>query len=166
MKTKLKRYFKELLYFVVAMTIFANVISLYKSQDLSDNPLEISSVELLRHELYGIARDKPVLVHFWATWCPTCKLEASNIEFLSQRFEVLTIAVNSGTDEEIQKYLSSHDYSYKVVNDNQGRLASRFKIGAYPTTFIYDKNKKLVFSDVGYSSTFSMYLKMIWAGYK
>ena len=166
MKSKLKHYAKEILYFVIVMTVFANAISLYKSQDLNDAPLEITSIKLLGGDVYYLPQDKPILIHFWATWCPTCKLEASNIEFLSHKFEVVTIAVNSGSDEELQEFLKERDYSYRVVNDKNGQFASAFKIAAYPTTFIYDKNKKLVFSDVGYSSTFSMYLKTLWAGMK
>jgi thiol-disulfide isomerase/thioredoxin len=166
MKSKLKRYAKELAYFLIVMTVFANAISLYKSQSLNDAPLEMSSFELLGGDTRSLKQGKPTLIHFWATWCPTCKLEASNIEFLSHRYEVVTIAVNSGSDEEIQSFLNERGYTYSAVNDTNGRLASSFKIAAYPTTFIYDKNKKLVFSDVGYSSTFSLYLKMLWAGMK
>lgn len=164
MISKIKHYLKEIIYFVIIITIFSNVISLYKSQNLSDAPLHIKSFELLNNKTYILHDNKPILVHFWATWCPTCKLEASNIEFLSKYFEVITIAVNSKDNQTIQAYLDDHDYSFNVVNDNNNILASQFKIIGLPTTFIYDKNKKLVFSDVGYSSTFSLYLKMLWAG--
>ena len=164
MLSKVKHYLKEIIYFIVVMTIFSNAISLYKSQSLNDAPLQISSFKLLHDNTYVLHDNKPILVHFWATWCPTCKVEASNIEFLSKHFEVITIAVNSKDDRTIQTYLDEHDYSFHVVNDSDSILSSQFKIAAFPTTFIYDKNKKLIFSDVGYSSTFSLYLKMLWAG--
>lgn len=146
------------------MTLFANAISLYKSQSLSNEPLVLNEVKLMNNKAYKLPHDKPILVHFWATWCPVCKLEASNIEFLSKHFEVVTIAVNSKTDTDIQRYLDENKYTFKVINDRETLLASKFKIVAFPTTFIYDKNRNLIFSDVGYSSTFSMYIKMLWAG--
>lgn len=166
MKSKLKHYAKELLYFFIVMTIFANAISLYKSQSLNNTPLKLNTVKLLNKQSYTIPHNKPILIHFWATWCPTCKLEASNIEFLSHHFEVLTIAVNSKSDADIQAYLDEHDYTFKVVNDKRNIIASESKIVGFPTTIIYDKNRNLVFSDVGYSTTFTLYLKMLWAGIK
>ena len=51
-----------------------------------------------------------------------------------------------------------------VVNDNKGVLSHKFKIGAYPTTFIYSQNRELLFSDVGYTTTFALWLRMWWAG--
>ena len=161
---KITHYLKEIIYFLIILTIFSNVLSLYKSQSLNNLPLQIKYFELLHNKIYVLHENKPILIHFWATWCPTCKLEASNIEFLSKHFEVVTIAVDSKDDVTVQKYLDEHEYTFKTVNDPHNQLSSQFKIVGLPTTFIYDKNKNLVFSDVGYSSTFSLYLKMLWAG--
>ncbi len=145
------------------MTLLTNAISIYKSRDLSQQPLTIQSFQLINDKASKIADNKPILIHFWATWCPTCKLEASNINFISKHFEVVTVAVKSGSDDAIQSYLHEHNYTFKVVNDKNGMLSSKFHIAGFPTTFIYDKNKKLLFSDVGYSSTFTLYIKMWWA---
>jgi thiol-disulfide isomerase/thioredoxin len=147
------------------MSILSNVISLYKSQTLLDEPLTVENVKLINNQIYNIDNTKPLLLHFWATWCPTCKLEASNIEFLSKYFQVITIAVKSGSSYEIKKYLDKHNYDYMVVNDENAKLSSKFNIGAYPTTFIYNKDKKLIFSEVGYTSTLGLALRMFWAGY-
>lgn len=160
---KLKHYVKEILYFIVIITILANAISLYKSQDLTKEPLKIDEFQLIDGSTYSTLKQKPLLIHFWATWCPTCKLEASNIDFIAKHFNVVTIAVNSKNNANIQKYMQKNHYSFKVVNDNNGILSSKFHVAGFPTTFIYDKNKKLLFSDVGYSSTLSLYLKMWWA---
>ncbi|MFK5937045.1 MAG: protein disulfide oxidoreductase [Sulfurimonas sp.] len=166
MKEKLKHYAKEILFFIIVMTIFANAISLYKSQSLNNSPLNIEKVALLNAQHYVIPKDKPILIHIWATWCPTCKLEAGNIQRISKQYEVLTFAVKSGSNEEIQSYMKEHDLDFKVVNDRDGTLASQFKITGFPTTFIYDKNHNIVFSEVGYTSTFGLWVRMWWAGFK
>ncbi len=165
MKDKIKHYAKEIAIFIVVMTVFANIISLYKSTSLNQEPLSISSITLLDGSAYKFQSDKPVLIHFWATWCPTCKVEASNIQTLSQSYEVLTIAVKSGTQSKINTWLNENNYNFKVVNDNSGTLSSKFKIAAFPTTFIYNKDKELVFSEVGYTSTVGLYLRMWWASF-
>ncbi len=166
MIAKLKHYTKEVLFFIITMTIFANAISLYKSQDLNTSSLELQTVTLLNNKPYTIAKKKPILLNIWATWCPTCKLEAGNIQRLSEHFEVITIAVKSGSDKAIQKYMKEHDLNFKVINDKDGALASQFHVSAFPTTFIYDKNKKSLFSEVGYTSTVGLWLRMLWAGMK
>jgi len=163
MKEKIKQYTKEIVIFIVVMTIFANAVSLYKSTDLNKEPLSISNIKLLDGSIYRFTNDKPVLIHFWAIWCPTCKVEASNIQAISESYNIITIAVKSGTNNEINSWLNENSYNFRTVNDNSGALSSKFKITAFPTTFIYDKDKNLVFSDVGYTSTWGLYLRMWWA---
>lgn len=165
MKRKIIKYLKEIITFFIILGVSANLISIYKSRNLNHQPLSIESLKLIDNKSYTFkSTDKPVLIHFWASWCPTCKLEASNIEFLSNYFEVVTIAVKSGSNKEIQDWLSKEGYGYNVVNDNEGAISSHFNIMAFPTTLIYDKDKNLIFSEVGYTSTLGLVLRMLWAG--
>jgi len=163
MKEKIKHYLKEFIYFLLFLTLITNLMSFYKSQDLNTEALQTSTFQLINNKTYTLQDKKPLLIHFWATWCPTCKLEASNINFIAKQFNVITIAVNSGSNEEIQKYLKENDYSFKVVNDAKSILSSEFNIAAFPTTFIYNQKRELVFSEVGYTSIVGLYLRMWWA---
>jgi thiol-disulfide isomerase/thioredoxin len=163
MKKKLLHYTKEILTFIVTITILSNIISLYKSSDLSKEKLSINTLELINHKQFTLKTNKPILIHFWATWCPTCRLEADNIQTLSEHFEVLSIAVKSGSKYDLETYMKKHQLNYRVYNDENAQLASKFKISAYPTTFIYNSEKKLIFSEVGYTSTFGLWLRMWWA---
>jgi len=147
------------------MSIFANIVSLYKSQSLNDTPLAIKSLKLLNNTSYTFTNNKPILIHFWATWCPTCKLEAPNIEFISKQFNIITIAVDSGSNAELKKYIQDADYTFNVVNDENKKLSQQFNISGYPTTFIYNSDKKLIFSEVGYTSIIGLYLRMWWASF-
>jgi thiol-disulfide isomerase/thioredoxin len=162
-KEKIKHYLKEILLFIIVMTVLANVISLYRSMDLNKEPLKALDVELIDKSIYSLDRSKPLLIHFWATWCPTCKLEAANIQRISKHYEVLTIAVNSGSDAELQAYLDERDLSFHVLNDTESYFAKTFAIAAYPTTLIYDTEQNVLFSEVGYTSTFGLWLRMWWA---
>ena len=159
---KLKYYAKEIALLSLFIFLFANIISLYKSSDLNKQQLRNINIELLDGSFNSLDETKPILVHFWAIWCPTCKLEASNIQELSQDYQVITIAVKSGSNYEIQTYLDEHDLTYKVHNDIDGLLSSKFKVKAFPTTFIYNKDRELVFTEVGYTSTWGLKLRMWW----
>ena len=157
---KFRHYTKEIVIMIVTIIIFSNILSFYKSQDLNQAPLHLQSVTLIDGSTYTIVKNKPIIIHFWATWCPTCKLEADNIERLSKSYEVLTIAVQSKTNDQIDKYLKENDLHFRVVNDHKGALAHQFHIAGFPTTFIYDKEHNLMFSEVGYTSTLGLYLRM------
>lgn len=160
MKEKLKKYIKEFLITVVLLTIFANAFSYYRSMDLNKDSLDLETVKLLDNTTYTLPNNKPIMIHFWATWCPTCKFEAPNIQRISKEYEVLTIAVQSGSKEDIEKYMKKHNLSFKVVNDSTGYYSQKFKIKAFPTTFIYNKNKELKFTEVGYTTTAGLYSRM------
>lgn len=162
MNPKLKKYLKESLKFIIILAIALNVLSYYKSQELNKDDLIYTSYKLLDNSEYDIPKDKPVLVHFWATWCPICEVEASNIEKISKDYEVITIATQSGSTQEIQSYLKKHNLSFKVVNDEDGFYSRTFNIKAFPTTLIYDEDKTLKFSEVGYTSTLGLYARMWW----
>ena len=161
MKDKIKKYLREGLIFVVMLAIIMNIISYYNSLNLNKNELEIQSFKLIDDSVYNVQNNKPLIIHFWATWCPTCKLEASNIEKISKDYEVITIAVQSGTKEDIEEYLNANKLSFKVVNDEDGFYSQEFNIKAFPTTLIYGKDKNLKFSEVGYTTTLGLYLRML-----
>ena len=164
-KEKLKSWAKEVVTTLVMIFVVANAISFFRSPDIADKNLPEINTLLTNQELLSTDdyKGKPVLIHFWATWCPTCKLEAGNIQSLSNSYSVITIAVKSKTDEDINTYLKEHNLDFKVINDAEGILAQQFSVPAYPTTFIYNKEGKLSFSEVGYTSTWGLYLRMWWA---
>jgi len=154
MKNKLIKYTKELIFLIITITIFANGVSLYRSMDLNKIPLPTS---------LNMQNNKPIMIHFWATWCPICKTELDNIQRLSKSYQVITIAVKSGTDTEIQNYINNRNFDFKFINDKDALLAQKFGVNIYPTTIIYNKNKEPIFSDVGYTSSLGLYLRMWWA---
>ena len=163
MNQKIKKYLISFIKYAIFFIVVINFVSYYKSLDLNKNRLEIRSFELLDGTNYEIEKDKPLLIHFWATWCPICALEEQNIETISKDYQVITIATQSGSSEEIKEYLEKNNLSFKVVNDNLATLSREFNIKAFPTTFIYDKNQNLKFSEVGYSSTFGLKLRLWWS---
>ena len=160
-KKKIKEYLKEGVIFVVLLTVVLNGVSYYRSLDLNKDKLHIETFKLLDNTTYEVKNNKPILVHFWATWCPTCKFESPNVDTISKDYEVITIAVQSGSKENIQKYLDEHGLRFNVVNDSDGALSQKFNIQVFPTTLIYDKEKNLKFSEVGYTTTAGLYSRML-----
>lgn len=160
---KIKKYIKEGLFFALILFIISNGLSYYRSIDLNKNRFDLKNIILIDNTIFKYDKTKPLLIHFWATWCPICKIEAPNIQELSKGYNVLTIAVNSSNNDNIKQYLKKQNVTFKVLNDIDYSIAKKFNIEVYPTTLIYDKNHNLIFSEVGYTSTVGLKLRMWWA---
>ena len=152
----LKKIVKEIISTLLMVFVISMVINYIRKPDSSDKLINIKLVDIYNKPISLMELDKkdsPTIIHFWATWCPTCKLEAPNIESLRDYSNVVTVAVNSGSDEQLKAFMKERDFGYRVINDNNGELAKKFGVEVFPTTFIYDKNGTLKFSEVGYSTT-------------
>ncbi len=151
---KIKKFIKEIITTLITIFVISFVINYFRSPELDSNKLPLIQASLLDGRDFN-SRDinDTVVIHFWATWCKVCKLEVDNIERLSKDTNVITIAVNSGSNSDIKSFMKERDLSFEVINDNNGELSKRFKIEAFPTTIIYDKNRELSFFEIGYTTT-------------
>lgn len=158
----LKKILKELITTALFIFIAANVISYFRAPELSSTKLPSIEQTLISGKVFNTQeyKGKPLMIHFWATWCPICKAEASNIESVSKEYNVLTIALKSGKNSEVLSYLQKRNLHFQTLNDTTGYYANAFKVSVFPTTFIYDKKGNLRFSEVGYTSTLMLKLKM------
>jgi thiol-disulfide isomerase/thioredoxin len=108
-------------------------------------------------------QNKPVLIHFWATWCRICELENDNIQTLSKNYTVLNIAMQSGSDAEVINYAKKNKIQLgNLINDQSGTLAKLMGVKATPTSFFINKNNKIQFIEVGYVSTLGYQLRLKW----
>jgi thiol-disulfide isomerase/thioredoxin len=105
-------------------------------------------------------RGKPVLLHFWATWCGVCKAEQSNIDELAGALPVVSVASKSGEATQVAAYVREHAIAPRVVVDRFGLIAHRFGVRAFPTTFVIDAAGRIRHVEVGYSSELGLRLRM------
>ena len=153
----IKKVFKEVALFLLMLFTISMILNYMRQPEIRENIYAYNLVDIESKKVkFSGYKGKPLVVHFWATWCPTCKLEASNIESLSSSYNVVTIAVNSGTNEALKRYMEKKSLTYSVINDRDGKLAKKFDIGAYPTTLIFNSKGALSFAEVGYSTTLGL----------
>ena len=156
-KWSFKNIVKEVISTLLVLFIVSMVLNYLRQPEINENIYAEKQQDINGNSIHFQAyKGQSLVVHFWATWCPTCKLEASNIDAISKEYNVVTIAVNSGTNEEIKSFLKEKNLTYRVINDASGRLAKKFNIEAYPTTLIYSSKGELKFAEVGYSTTLGL----------
>ncbi len=153
MRWNIGKIAKEIFIGAVAVFILSNIISYIRKPSLDSEHLPHFEITLLDGSIFKYSEGKPLVIHFWADWCKVCKVEASNIERVSKEYEVLGIAVNSGDNEKVKAYMQKRGLTFKVLNDVDGKWAKMFKVEIFPTTFIYDGQGELKFTEVGYMTT-------------
>jgi len=149
----LRRILRELAIGLLLLFGISLLLNTIRRPDLASDTLPAIDVKLVDGSHFTTPKGKVLLIHFWGSWCPVCRTEAPNIQAVSARYEVLTVAVNSGSDEEIRAYMAQHDLHFRVLNDRDGTWAESFDVKVFPTTFIYDTGGKLKFAEVGYTTT-------------
>lgn len=157
---KFKSLLKEIIIGGSILFILSNIISYIRKPTLDNQQIPTETFTLLDGSKYHIEEGKPLLIHFWATWCKVCSVEAANIVRVSKHYNVLSIAVQSGNIAQIQAHMQKEDIHFNVVADPEGILAQQFKVSAYPSDFIYDAKGKLFSTDVGYTSTAGLLARM------
>jgi len=95
---------------------------------------------------------EPVLVYFWATWCPICKMEEPGIHALTQDFNVVTVAMQSGGDAAIETYLRQRALDWRAIADPYGEIATRWGVRGVPASFVLDGDGCIRFAKVGYTT--------------
>lgn len=109
--------------------------------------------------------ERPVLVHFWATWCPVCRTEQSAIAAIAHDDpDVITIAMQSGKPQEVVRHMQEQGIDFPVVNDADGSLASAWGVHAVPASFIVAPDGRIRFVEVGYTTGIGLRLRLWWAG--
>jgi thiol-disulfide isomerase/thioredoxin len=144
---------KEIIIGLLILFVASEVISYLRRPDLESQRLPAIKAKLLNGSRFEVPKGKPLLIYFWGSWCPVCKLEAPNIQRVSKKYDVLTIAVNSGGKDKIQSYMNKYQLDFNVLNDQDGVWAKQFKVDVFPTIFIYDSEGELRFTEVGYTTT-------------
>ncbi|MGD8206748.1 MAG: protein disulfide oxidoreductase [Thiohalocapsa sp.] len=110
-------------------------------------------------------RGEPVLIHFWAKWCPICRAEEGGIDTLADDHNVITIAMQSGEDPEINAYLLERGLSFDAIADPDGEIAAHWGVRAVPASFVLDGDGRIRFASVGYSPGFGLRGKLWLARY-
>lgn len=109
-------------------------------------------------------RGAPVLIHFWATWCPICKAEQGSIAAIAQDHRVIAIAMQSGGAATVAQYLREQRWAVPVLVDEDGTLARAYGVRGVPASFVVDGTGIIRNVEVGYTTEWGLRLRLWWAG--
>jgi len=141
-------------------------IRVYQKRDMPKGTAPALAGTDLHGETVSLAdyRGKPVLLHFWATWCAVCKAEQHNIDAVTHDLPVLSVASHSGSAGEIAAFVGERGIAQRVIVDEEGALAHRFGVHAYPATFVIDGQGEIRHIEVGYTTELGLRARAWLAG--
>ena len=99
---------------------------------------DASGTEVSLHALQG----KPVIVNFWASWCPPCKQEMPDFETAYKKYgseiQFMMVNMTDGGRETIataEKYIKEQGFTFPVYFDTKQDAAITYGVSAIPTTY-------------------------------
>ncbi len=119
-------------------TQVGNLAPDFQLNDLDGKPVSLSAL-----------RGQPILLNFWATWCPFCRAERPLIqevydEWQSKGLIVLTVDIIGSTPSEtpsnLADFMKNNKYSFPVLLDVNREVTKSYGIKATPTNFLIDKD--------------------------
>ena len=93
---------------------------------------------------------KTIFINFWATWCKPCIQEMPFIKEMQnilQNENIIFLMASNESPEQIEEFINTRDYKFNFVRIEN---SEEMNVQALPTTFIFNKKGKLVFSETGF----------------
>jgi peroxiredoxin len=92
---------------------------------------------------------KVVILDFWATWCPPCRMEIPGFidlqkKYQSQGLAVIGISVDQASPDSVKTFVQQIGINYPILQADDKVTAAYGGIEGLPTTIIIDRGGHIV----------------------
>ena len=115
----------------------------FSTEDAAGNPVDSTSF-----------RGKLVVLNFWATWCPPCRLEMPAMERLYQEFRgkgLEIVAVNfMESREQVRAFAEEQKLTYPMLLDGKAEIAEQYGVMRLPETVLIGREGEVLAKSIGF----------------
>lgn len=89
---------------------------------------------------------KPVVINFWASWCPPCRAEAPTLTKIANRYKgqvQFLGVVYQDSEANARAFIKEFGIPYPNGIDVDGKITAAYKVTGVPETFFVDKDGRL-----------------------
>ena len=166
MRAKLRRWLRE----GIVLLLIAGAVMLAMDQfrkpalPSTFTSEQLHTIDGNRIDMKALSAERPLLVYVWATWCAVCRYTSPAVANIAKDGgNVVTVALRSGDDATLKRWLAKKKYAMPVVNDEQGQLSRLWQIQVTPTLVVIDKGEVKSVT-TGFTSGWGIKLRLWWAG--
>lgn len=114
-------------------------------------------LESFEGELISYQEDligQPILLNFWASWCPPCRAEMPDLVEVAKLYEgeIAFIGINVTTQDGLsqgKQFLEEFAVTYPNLIDKDGSVSRRYQVPPIPTTVVIDSDGTIVYRKMG-----------------
>lgn len=124
--------------------------------DLDGNPVDLAQ---------WIGK-RPVLLEFWATWCPLCESLLPRVRAMHEKygsrvaFIGINVAVNQSRDR-VRRYMAQHQLPFQVLYDEAGVSIRAYDAPSTSYIVIIDKQGRVAYTGIGIEQEFEAALALV-----
>jgi peroxiredoxin len=150
------------------MVVVAAILGLewLLTRDAVHGPAPPIEARLTSGEIFSTEslRGRPALVYFWAEWCGVCALQQGAIDGVLADHPGVTVALQSGSPEEVGRHLARHGLAWPTIADEAGAIARQYGVAGVPAAFVLDGTGEVRFVTRGYTTGPGLRARLGWAG--
>ena len=117
-------------------------------------PVRVTSLDGKSAGLSRFYGGRPVVLEFWATWCPLCKQLEPTMQAARERHasdvNFVGVGVNPNQTADVQRrFVEKQHMTGKYVFDAEGAAAKAFSVPHTSYVVVIDRNRRVVYTGVG-----------------
>jgi peroxiredoxin len=128
--------------------LFVRAVQIHVDEDADAQKADFTLIDMQGKKVtLSKLHGQVVLVNFWATWCPPCRLELPDLDAIYTRLQSKGLVILAITNEDASKvgpFLTKTGYHMPVLLDPGRKVATQFHADGIPKSFVFNREGKLV----------------------
>ena len=142
-------------FFLIILFIILKSVTVWSSNldkiKIIEEDIYLNNFEFFNYENKPVKvldnKENYYILNFWASWCAPCIKEMKSLNALKQKFskiKIITVSQDSDIND-AKTFFSKNKYEYlEKYYDFEKKVSKHFSLRGLPTTFIFNKNYKVI----------------------